>query len=370
MKRISAFFLTLLCLQGFTVTRLSAQSSGESSISKWEEKQRKKAEEAEREEIKRLGPEVERVALEGELNEVENMVETLRYSRVLGDEAKITWISKLRVRKVILLAETANARLDKGDIEPARERIQKAEAEYNRLSEEQRKKSPIAGAVLAKAQHLYFIAISAEIEDRIRKNKLRKADELYSKTTLIYEASTIPDPVRADRTKKLLEAIQVKLRNAQISETLLRAKAAERTGDIRIARLLYKKAASGAQSPEAERNLRRIEAMREDPLLNLGLSAVVPGLGQLYAGRGLPAVGFFFGTALTLGGGLALAMSAHDRYDQYQAATNPDRAAELYDGINMRWNIALVLFGTAAALYLWNLVDVYANSVSYNRENF
>lgn len=370
MKRNSAFFLSLLCLQSFVVTGLSAQSPDESSIRRWEEKQKRKAEDAERAELRRLEPEVERVAFEGEVNEVENMLETLRYSRVLGEEAKSKWLSKLRVRKVVLLGETANAQLDKGDFERVRVTIQRAEAEFDRLSEEQRKKSPIAGAALTKTQYRYFKAISAEIENRIKKNKLRKAEELYSKTALIYEASTIPDPVRADQTKKLLEAIEVKLRNAQISETLIRAKDAERTGDIRIARLLYEKAANGGHSSEAKQNLKRIEGMRQSPVLNLGLSAVVPGLGQLYAGRALPAAGFFVGTALSLGGGLVLAMSAQDRYDQYQEATDPDRAAELYDGINTRWNFALVLFGTATALYIWNLVDVYANSVSYNRENF
>jgi hypothetical protein len=370
MKRNSFFILSLLCLHGFVVTGLSAQSPNQSSISAWEEKQRKKAEEAERAEIERLGPEVERLAFEGKLDEVENMVETVRYSRVLGEEAKNTWLSRLRVRKVILLGKKANAYLGKGDFERARATIQQAEAEYSRLSEGRRNRSRKVGAVLANTQYQYFKAISAKIEDQIQKNKLRKAEQLYSKATLIYEASTIPDPVRADRSKGLLEAVEVKLRNAQVAETLLRAKAAESKGDIRIARLLYEKAARDGRSSEAKQNLERIEAMRLDPGLNLGLSAIVPGLGQLNSDRALPALGFFFGTALTIGGGLALAISAENRYDQYQEATNPDSAAELYDGINTRWNLGLVLFGTAAALYIWNLVDAYANSVTYNRENF
>jgi hypothetical protein len=151
---------------------------------------------------------------------------------------------------------------------------------------------------------------------------------------------------------------------------LLRAKAAEKKGDIRIARLLYEKAARDGQSPEAQKNLERVEGMRQNPGLNFALSAVVPGLGQLNAGRPIPAAGFFFGTAIAIGGGLALAISAENRYDQYHAATDPDRAAELYDGINTRWDFGLVLFGTAAAIYIWNLIDVYANSVSYNRKMF
>ncbi len=370
MKRNIVFILSLVFSHGFVVAGISAQSPGESSIREWEEKQRKKAEKAERAEIERLGPEVKRLAFEGELDEVENMVETLRYSRVLGEETKATWISKLRVRRVILFGKKANAQLGQGDFERARATIQQAETEYSHLSEEQRNRSRKVGAVLAKTQYQYFKAITSEIEAQIQKKKLRKAEQLYSKTTLIHEASTIPDPVPADRIKGLLEAAQGKLISAQIAETLVRAKAAESTGDIRIARLLYEKAARDGQSPEAQKSLERIEAMRLDPLLNLGLSAIVPGLGQLNSDRALPAAGFFFGTALSLGGGLVLAMSAEDRYDQYQAATDPDKAADLYEGINTRWNLGLVLFGTAAALYIWNLVDVYANSVSYNRENF
>lgn len=370
MKRNSAFILFLLCLQGFAVTGLSAQESGEPSLREWEQRQRKKAEEEERAEIERLGPEVERLAFEGELNEVENMIETLRYSRVLGTETKNTWIAKLRIRRVILLGNQASAQLAKGDHERARATIQQEETEYNNLSEEQKKKAGTLGAAVANTQYQYFKVMSEKIEDQIRKKKLREAEQLYNKTNLIYEASTIPDPVRSDRAKGLLEAVRVKLRSAQIAQTLVRAKTAERKGDIRIARLLYEKAARDGQSSEAERNLKRIDTMRLDPWLNLALSAVVPGLGQLNSDRALPAIGFFFGTALSLGGGLALAMSADDRYDQYQAATSPERAEQLYDGINTRWNLGLVLFGTAAAFYIWNLVDVYANSVSFNRENF
>ncbi|MBN1654398.1 MAG: hypothetical protein JXA30_11570 [Deltaproteobacteria bacterium] len=364
------FFFSLLCLHLSFTAAANAQTYGETSVREWEEKQRKKAEKEELDEIERLSPEVEKLAIEGVLEEVESMVETLRYSRVLGEEAKKAWIDRLTARKVTVLSAKANAQLNKGEIERARATIQKAETDFHALGEDQKREFGTASASLAESQYRYFIAVSNEIKKNLRRKNFQQAERMYHKTLLIFDATSFADRIRAEHAQKALAAVGNKLRNAQIKQTLLKAKRAESKGDIRIARLLYETAARDGRSPEAARNLKRLEEMRLNPGLNLGLSIVVPGLGQLNSRRILPAAGFFFGTALALGGGMVLAISAENRYDQYQAATNPEKAASLYDGINTRWNMGLVLFGTAAALYIWNLIDVYVSSVNYNRENF
>jgi len=108
---------------------------------------------------------------------------------------------------------------------------------------------------------------------------------------------------------------------------------------------------------------------RLSPGAALGYS-LLPGGGQLYAGRPEAAVGFMLGTAASIAGGVVLWNLANSRYDEYLGATTATQARDLYDGTSTYWTLSLVSFGVAAAVYVWNLIDAPVGAGAQNRERF
>lgn len=170
-------------------------------------------------------------------------------------------------------------------------------------------------------------------------------------------------------------------RSAQCEGT--RSSYATARGRLDGARLIAEReeqSSDGAREPTATpanvvggaataRAARRRPHDRLSPGAALGLS-LLPGGGQLYAGRPGAAVGFMLGTVAAVAGGVGLLGLANSRYDQYLGATTATQARDLYDGTSTYWTLSLVSFGVAAAVYVWNLIDAPVGAGDQNRERF
>ena len=324
-------------------------------------------------ELERLRPLVQQLIDGGALEPVNEMLATVRYSRVLGPETKRELLHRLEVRRVVLLGKRARAELAHGEIGPARATMQQAQGALDALVTDGAEDLQPARASLSSAQAELFLRLTDRARAFMDRNDLANAEQTLRNASAILAATEFADPDLAERSEKIVGDAEHKLARFKQNRSLERARGAEQQGDLRLARLLFARAVEEGDTTQAPQELLRIEQMRRAPGLDLGLSLVVPGLGQLNAGRHWTAAGFFVGTGLTLTSGILLVVAGDDRYEQYRQAgpqTDGERIAELYDGVNARWTGALVLFGVAAGLYLWNLIDAYASDVSWNRRVF
>lgn len=369
-SKVHLIISAILLLQGILPEVGSAQSDRSEILQQYEKRRSKRVLAQELTEIKRLEPEVEEVAKNGNLDEIKDMVETILYSRYLGKLAKEKFLNALHERHIVLLSRKAHAEVEQEQFDRARATIQKAEVLYETLSMSGKPIPPVVSASLSDCQFEYFSGMLSRIDRAIQQNNLEKAEMMSNKTLMMLRATHVPDTELAQRLEIESNALQDKLTAAQTSETIIRAKEAEDTGDLRIARLLYEKAYRTSKSKETKINLTRIESYRRTPWLDLSLSIVVPGLGQLNSGRYLPAAGFFLGTALILSSGILLIVSAKAKYNRYMEAKPGENFEDLYEGIQTQSDIGWVLIGTASLLHIWNAVDAYTNSVRYNHENF
>ena len=362
----TALTLSLFLLAGTA----SAQSVGGTPLNAREAARKPKVDAREAAELDRLRPLIEALVEGGALESVNEMLTTVRYSREIGPEAKRELQTRLEIRRVVLLGQRARAELARGEIEPARVTMQQAQSALQALDADGAQGLQPARVALSSAQAGLFRRLAARAAELMKHGDLVGAERTLGKAASILAATDFADPGQAKRSGMVLEDAEQKLAGLKQRRSLDRARAAERQGDLRLARLFYARAVEEGDEGEARQDLLRVEQMRREPWLDFSLSVVVPGLGQLNSGRVWPALGFFAGTGLTLTSGLLLAFAADDRYERYQAATDPGRAAELYDGINARWNAALVLLGVAASLYVWNVTDAYASSASWNKRIF
>jgi hypothetical protein len=97
-------------------------------------------------------------------------------------------------------------------------------------------------------------------------------------------------------------------------------------------------------------------------------SAVIPGWGQRSLGRA-GASNYFLGSiGLAAGGAVLSHRRADNHYQSYQRSSDFEEVAGLYSSAE-DWRRYAVLFGTsAAAIYVWNIVDAARSGAAHDRE--
>jgi len=91
------------------------------------------------------------------------------------------------------------------------------------------------------------------------------------------------------------------------------------------------------------------------------LSSFVPGLTQLQSGKRLKGTLFIVGETLCIGGAIAM-HSIGTSYDGKFSRTNDAEYKKLYiHNANVCYTTRNVMIGTAVAVYIWNIIDAYAN---------
>ncbi len=110
-----------------------------------------------------------------------------------------------------------------------------------------------------------------------------------------------------------------------------------------------------------------LESQQKSSFL-LGLSSIIPGLGQILQGdskSGLTQFGIFSGSIV---GGLILKSVADNGYKDYKKATQEDNAVRLYDESNKKLNYSYALFGLGCAVMIYSIIDSFIKSENYNKK--
>ena len=105
-------------------------------------------------------------------------------------------------------------------------------------------------------------------------------------------------------------------------------------------------------------------------------SALVPGLGQFHKGQTGKGIGFLVGEAASIGGIVAGQSMRHAYLNKKNSTNNASLKKSYADKANMFTVVRNVSIGTAAAIYVWNVLDavisrasdhsVHSNSTSLN----
>ncbi len=220
---------------------------------------------------------------------------------------------------------------------------------------------------IARLKGRLVAAFCARALDQLAQGRHGAAQVTLDRAAEIQESIEAVDPRAAELAADPIVEARGAVRRTSQDRALAQAERAESVGQYRRAVALYGEAAELGADVDAR--IRHIYSLRLDPLLAVAMSAVVPGSGQLYSDRELPAALFFIGVAASVVSGIVLAASADSRYDQYLAATNGSDAARLYDGVRERWAFAITLLSVGGALYIWNLVDSFLGAKAWNSEH-
>ncbi len=129
----------------------------------------------------------------------------------------------------------------------------------------------------------------------------------------------------------------------------------------------FRAALSRVELPEARAGLARIEGRRKLPGLALTLS-VVPGLGQLYTGRGVASFLAFAGVGSLAASGVYLLHAADRGYAEYLAVTDPAAADTAYDRVMGRYAGAVTCLVVAGVFWIVNLIDAFKGVQEWNHE--
>ncbi len=109
----------------------------------------------------------------------------------------------------------------------------------------------------------------------------------------------------------------------------------------------------------------KLKIQQKSSLL-LGLSSIIPGLGQFIQGdskSGLTHFGIFSGSLI---GGFILKTTADNEYNDYKNATHEDNAVRLYDEANTKLNYSYALFGLGGAVIIYSIIDSFTKSEKFN----
>lgn len=341
------------------------QAGAEAEWAEWQaatERQRAEREAVVRERLQGLSD----AALAGEDRaELEQLIQHIQAASPLDEAFRRQMLLPLRDRRIELLARDARVAIARRDVDASHALLETALSPIEGLS------PPSASlvALLAQVQADHVGALAASAEQVAAGGAPDRARALLERARAVAPAAGADGGSgAATRAAARLESAQVAVERSATTSTLVEGREAEAQHDLGRALRLYR--AAGARGADVQTAIARVEAQRRSPFVEAGMSFVVPGLGQLTHGRPLEGALFLGGTGIALVGGLLLNASAEDRYDRYQAATDPSAAAELYDGIQGRWRGALVLFGTATVLHLWNVYDAYADARQFNLTSF
>jgi hypothetical protein len=330
----------------------------------WQAEGARVAKERQAAERARLEPVAARMRETDDRAELEQLITHLQSAPSLEPSLREELLPPLLNRQLQLLARDVTAALQASDLDTSQELLVAA------LQALQARRDAVPAEVLrtlaaAQAAHVDTAVTQADVAARA--GDTRQAQTLLERARAVAPSSA-HDPEAGKRADERLAQGHRALAEASVAATLAQGREAEQRRDLRRALSLYRSAAD--EGADVSADFARIEAQRRTPLLEGGMSTIVPGLGQVTHGRPLVGGLFFAGTGVAILGGVLLNASAESRYDQYQAATDPAAAARRYDGINARWRGALVLFGAAAILHVWNIYDAYADARSFNLANF
>ena len=107
---------------------------------------------------------------------------------------------------------------------------------------------------------------------------------------------------------------------------------------------------------------------QQRPSFLLGLSSIIPGLGQIIQGdskSGFTQFGIFSGSII---GGFILKSTADNEYNDYKNATHEDNAIRLYDESNKKLNYSYALFGLGGVVVIYSIIDSFIKSENFNKK--
>lgn len=316
-------------------------------------------------EVKRLQPLVASMQQSKDRAALAALKEQISTSTSLDTSSRQQLLAPLLDREVLLLCADALTALSDGELETGRRLIIGASHAYA-----QRPGPPthVTGAI-AQVQARY-IAAAADTANKAGTDQrdMVRAGELIERAEGMVLLLVDPAGPASKQAQARLGQVKQQLSLLETGSVLDRARFAEQNRDFRLALYLYRDAAR--RGADIGDSIARIDDERRSPGGEALMSALIPGLGQITHGRPVTGALFLVSTAAAVAGGVMLNKAAEDRYDRYQATDDPQRADNLYSGVNQRWGLSLGAFGVAAILYTWNILDARADAKEFNRVHF
>lgn len=171
------------------------------------------------------------------------------------------------------------------------------------------------------------------------------------------------------RERLELSAARERARDVDRQRQLSEARTLETRGEWSAARSVYVQLISDRRvGVQASEGIVRLNGHRRSPAVASVLSMLIPGSGQMYAGRGWRGFGFMLGTAAAFTGGALLYLQAEQRYAQYQLARDSATAANRYDETRQFWVGSIVALGVGSILWLCNVLDARGSASAWNEE--
>lgn len=104
--------------------------------------------------------------------------------------------------------------------------------------------------------------------------------------------------------------------------------------------------------------------------LNLGKSALLPGMGQFSCKRVGKGALFLGSTIAASGGAVYFLLKSNDKYEKYKVADNIDDIEKYFDESEDLLKYSNICFGIGAAIWAINIIDAYFSTISYNEKQF
>jgi hypothetical protein len=104
--------------------------------------------------------------------------------------------------------------------------------------------------------------------------------------------------------------------------------------------------------------------------LNLGKSALLPGMGQFSCKREGKGAIFLGSTIATSGGAVYFLLKSNEKYEKYKEADNIEDIEKYFDESEDLSKYSNICFGIGAAIWAINIIDAYFSTISYNEKQF